>query len=138
MSSVPLCGRKNVAREWLATPCTPPVPEHVAGIAKPIDGIQLRHVRIHESHEVRWLSDLSTWLCTTCGLFGIEVLEGLDNTCSQVRTRAGKQNIARVKRGFMPGESRLARAFSKDRIVRTGSRTQREVDLLQQASSASP
>ena len=64
------------------------------------------------------MTDSSTWVCTTCGMIGREVLAGLSRPCIGVMKSRGSDNWSRIQKGLALGESRWAKAFNAGRVVR--------------------
>ena len=72
---------------------------------------------IHESHELSWEPDLLIWYCRTCGRTATHQVRALHKKCSGVLDKKGRDNLGRVSRGLLPGDSREAKRFNDGRLA---------------------
>ena len=69
---------------------------------------------VHESHLVREFlcEDWGCWYCIKCGCISYSSLRFLAQPCRQHLSRAGRENLGRLRRGLMPGSSKRALAYN--------------------------
>lgn len=101
------------AEEWPKAPFHRPPAKETANASTLARGDAKRTLArraIHPSHAAAHQEDMGLWWCTKCGETGMQALRKLASPCAQAPTRWGKQNQARLYRGFMPGNSAAATA----------------------------
>ena len=107
----------RVKKRWLKAECNKLHHLSMATARAAVDPVII-NLQIHPSHRCLYMTDSSTWVCTTCGMIGREVLEGLSRPCIGVMKSRGSDNWSRIQKGLAPGESRWAKAFNEGRVVR--------------------
>ena len=70
----------------------------------------------HDTHCCVWFHFASTWVCTTCGCYSAAKVRGLTNPCTRTLSKTGRENLARLEKGLLPGFSKAAREFNQDRV----------------------
>ena len=104
--------------EWYRTACVPPdAAPFCPEFAVPLSSapIVIKGATIHPSHVPVYHSNMSLWICSTCGAASTQFLRDLAAPC-QTRKKSGAENLERVSRGLVPGKSASARAHNDDRL----------------------
>eukprot|EP00974_Lingulodinium_polyedra_P088217 8553240-Lingulodinium_polyedra.AAC.1 len=109
--------KKHLLKGWLRAPCWAPRGSH-GPVRRREEGIQLSHRVVHASHAILHFQGMGIWICERCGMYAQQVIGRLAAECPGTLNRAGKQNLARAKKGLMPGESAAAQAFNEGRLQR--------------------
>ena len=73
---------------------------------------------IHGSHDVLYHTGIRTWACKSCGNVGKEKLDGLAKPCAGQANKAGRENLARISKGLMPGDTQEAHTHNEGRILK--------------------
>ena len=68
----------------------------------------------HHTHDINLFDsgEWKAWWCSKCGNVGMDHAKALASPCTNYMKQAGLQNIARLKKGHMPGSSAAARAHN--------------------------
>ena len=110
-------GNMELQRDLLAGTCKPAIETGKENITLSGYGrTHLGHRISHESHNIAQDGITGVWFCALCGRYGDQVFRHLAKPCQLFRDRTGEQNLSRIKRGLMPGDSRKAREFNASRI----------------------
>ena len=70
--------------------------------------IQVGSPTIHLSHRSAFHAETGFHFCTTCGATGRVCLDALASECTYCSNSGGRQNMVRLSKGLMPGESAAA------------------------------
>ena len=102
-------GSRGPLLRWLQMPCVPGFRGH--GDRR----VQLGRQPAHPSHRLQFDDTTSVWICMRCGYFGHKDFKLLLRECSGHTSRAGRQNLERVRKGLRPGSSAEAVLFNQGR-----------------------
>ena len=102
-------GNNSTLIAWLKSNCDAPVLE------EPGAPVSVANSFAHHSHHLQRFEaeTWGVWWCVNCGKYAQHVMKALSKECSGKKGQAGKQNIARLEIGLMPGSSAAAKAYNK-------------------------
>ena len=101
-------------RDWLAGMCV----DVAANGNLPGEIITNKNQQVHPSHSMRYYDHVDLHACTRCGLYTSQLVKNLVKPCAGVPSKAGRENLARLRRLLMPGQTRRAEAYNAEHIKR--------------------
>ena len=110
---------KENLKRWLEAPCV------TAMMRQPGRYYLNSHMRLvlarREAHGVHAIflhraPEFAIWACGRCGLASADFLSGLAKACKARPSRAGRQNLRRLAKGLLPGNSAKAKAFNRTKV----------------------
>ena len=113
--SVPVRKRRNL----LYRPCkaaAAPAPGAPAAAAGPLVGLR----EVHPSHAAEYHPELRFHFCASCGAVAHDHLRALAEPCPPCAKRAGRDALARIRKGLLPGNSKRAIAFNRSKALFKG------------------
>ena len=118
------CGRccsrvpKHKAEAWLAAKCVVASSTRASPLgAVSASAAQIGNLKAHDTHDMVYDKTTEVHYCTKCGSFARDTMKDLSKPCDNIMKKAGKQNLARIEKGLMPGGSAYAVQFNAARTA---------------------
>ena len=98
---------------WITGKCSEAQSQRPEGLYKASGSVRCGYKTAHDSHALLFSDFLGMHFCSTCGKIGRRSIKLLATECKGYANITGKANLARIKKGLMPGSSNTAQAFNK-------------------------